>query len=134
MRLTGRELRFIGVELDGISGRIAKALHPTQDIRIENFHDTRLPEGSVDAVLGNVPFADLKLAYRGPKTCSLHDFFFAKSIDALKPGGVLAARSPATLRSINRMPLSASTLAPARILSERFVCLPTPLNVKARQS
>jgi N12 class adenine-specific DNA methylase len=81
--------RFIGIELDSISGRIARALHPNHDIRIENFRDTRLPEGSIDAAIGNVPFADLKLDYRGQKL-SLHDFFFAKSVDALKPGGVLA--------------------------------------------
>ena len=81
--------RFIGVELDSISGRIAKALHPDQDIRIENFRDTKLPEDRIDAVIGNVPFADLKLDYHGQKL-SLHDYFFAKSIDALKPGGVLA--------------------------------------------
>ena len=82
-------MRFIGVELDSISGRIARALHPDQDIRIESFADTRLPEDRIDAVIGNVPFADLKLDYRGQKL-SLHDFFFAKSIDALKPGGILA--------------------------------------------
>ncbi|MGE4003800.1 MAG: hypothetical protein AB7I48_26735, partial [Planctomycetaceae bacterium] len=80
--------RFIGVELDSISGRIAKAIHPDQDIRIENFRDTRLPEDRIDAAIGNVPFADLKLDYHGQKL-SLHDFFFAKSIDALKPGGVM---------------------------------------------
>ena len=82
-------MRFIGVEMDRVSGHIAKALYPDQDIRIENFRDTRLPEASLDAVIGNVPFADLKLDYRGQKL-SLHDFFFAKSIDALKPAGVLA--------------------------------------------
>jgi len=81
--------RFIGVEMDSISGRIAKALHPGQDIRIENFRDTKLPEDRIDAVVGNVPFADVKLDYRGQKL-SLHDYFFAKSIDALKPGGVMA--------------------------------------------
>jgi N12 class adenine-specific DNA methylase len=81
--------RFIGVELDSISGRIARALHPEHDIRIENFRDTKLPEDRIGAVIGNVPFADLKLDYRGQKL-SLHDFFFAKSVDALKPGGVLA--------------------------------------------
>lgn len=80
---------FIGVELDSISGRIAKALHPEHDIRIENFRDTKLPEGRIDAVIGNVPFADLKLDYRGQKL-SLHDYFFAKSVESLKPGGVLA--------------------------------------------
>jgi N12 class adenine-specific DNA methylase len=82
-------MRFIGVELDSISGRIARALYPGHDIRIENFRDTKLPEGSIDAVIGNVPFADVKLDYRGQKL-SLHDYCFAKSIDALKPGGVLA--------------------------------------------
>ena len=82
-------IRYIGVEMDSISGRIARAPHPEQDIRIENFRDTKLPEGRIDAVVGNVPFADLKLDYNGQKL-SLHDFFFAKSIDALKPGGVLA--------------------------------------------
>ena len=81
--------RFIGVEMDSISGRIAKRLHPEHDIRIENFRDTKLPEDRIDAVIGNVPFADLKLDYQGQKL-SLHDYFFAKSIDALKPGGVLA--------------------------------------------
>jgi N12 class adenine-specific DNA methylase/trans-aconitate methyltransferase len=81
--------RFIGVELDSISGRIAKALHPIQDIRIESFRDTKLPKDQIDAVVGNVPFADVKLDYQGQKL-SLHDYFFAKSIDALKPGGVLA--------------------------------------------
>ena len=82
-------MRFIGVELDTTSGRIARALHPGHDIRIENFRDTQLPEGRIDAVIGNVPFADVKLDYRGQRQ-SLHDFFFAKSLDALKPGGVLA--------------------------------------------
>ncbi len=81
--------RFIGVELDSISGRIARAIHPEHDIRIESFRDTKLPENRIDAVIGNVPFADLKLDYQGQKL-SLHDYFFAKSIDALKPGGVLA--------------------------------------------
>ncbi len=89
MSLAPDGTRFIGVELDLISGRIAQALHPGHDIRIENFRDTRLAEESIDAVIGNVPFADVKLEHRGQKL-SLHDFFFAKSIDALKPGGVLA--------------------------------------------
>ena len=72
-----------------ISGRIARALHPGHDIRIENFRDTKLPEGSLDAVIGNPPFADVRLDYRGQKL-PLHDFFIAKSLDALKPGGILA--------------------------------------------
>jgi N12 class adenine-specific DNA methylase len=89
MRYGDPQARFIGIELDSISGRIAKALHPSQDIRIESFSDTKLPEDHIDAVVGNVPFADLKLDYQGKKL-SLHDYFFAKAIDALKPGGVMA--------------------------------------------
>jgi SAM-dependent methyltransferase len=80
-------LRFIGVELDSVSGRIARVLHPGQDIRIENFRDSSLPE--IDAAVGNVPFADVKLDHRGHRF-SLHDYFFAKSVDSLRPGGVLA--------------------------------------------
>ena len=81
--------RFIGVELDSISGRIARAIHPEHDIRIESFRDSKLPENRIDAVVGNVPFADLKLDHHGQKL-ALHDYFFAKSVDSLKSGGVLA--------------------------------------------
>ena len=84
-----KAMRFIGIELDSLSGRIARALHPGHDIRIENFRDTRLPENRIDAVIGNVPFADIRLDYGGQKL-ALHDFFMAKSLDALKPGGILA--------------------------------------------
>ncbi|HEX7379312.1 MAG TPA: hypothetical protein VF278_19475, partial [Pirellulales bacterium] len=82
-------MRFIGVEMDSLSGRIARVIHPEADIRIEDFRDTKLPENKIDAVVGNVPFADVKIDYAGQKL-ALHDFFFCKSIDALKPGGVLA--------------------------------------------
>lgn len=81
--------RFIGVELDSLSARIAKALYPQHDIRQENFRDTHLADGSLDAVVGNVPFADVKMDHRGTKY-SLHDYFFAKSVDALRSGGILA--------------------------------------------
>jgi N12 class adenine-specific DNA methylase len=79
--------RYIGVELDSISGRIAQTLHPQADIRIESFRDSKLPP--LDAVIGNVPFADIKLDFHGERL-SLHDFFIAKSVESLKPGGVLA--------------------------------------------
>lgn len=89
MALAPAGMKFLGVELDRVSGRIARALHPGHDIRIENFRDTRLPEGSFDAVIGNPPFADVKFEHAGMRL-SLHDFFVAKSLDALKPGGILA--------------------------------------------
>ena len=81
-------MRFIGVEMDSVSARLARLLHPGHDIRLENFRDTRLPENRIDAVIGNVPFADVKYEHGGQRF-SLHDFFFAKSIDALKVGGAL---------------------------------------------
>lgn len=80
---------FIGVEMDRLSGRIARARFPEHDIRIENFRDSRLPVGGLDAAIGNVPFSALKLDYQGQQL-SLHDYFFAKSLDALKPYGILA--------------------------------------------
>jgi len=89
LALAPAAMRFIGVELDRLSGRIARALHPSHDIRIEHFRDTHLPEGLLDAVIGNVPFADLTLEYAGARL-SLHEFFLAKSLTALKAGGVLA--------------------------------------------
>lgn len=89
LRFAPETMRFVGVELDSLSGRIAQALFPQHEIRIESFRDTRIPEGSVDAVIGNPPFADLKFEHNGERF-SLHDYFFAKSLDALKPGGVLA--------------------------------------------
>ena len=60
-------MRFIGVELDSISGRIAQALYPQHDIRMESFADTKLPEGSIDAVIGNPPFADVRLHLPRPE-------------------------------------------------------------------
>jgi N12 class adenine-specific DNA methylase len=84
-----RGMHFIGVELDSLSGRVARARFPGHDIRIENFRDTKLPDGVIDAVIGNPPFADVKLDHRGERY-SLHDYFLVKALDALKPGGVLA--------------------------------------------
>ena len=74
--------RYIGVEQDSISGRIARVRHPDQDIRIENFGDSKLPV--LDAVIGNVPFADVRLDYHGQKF-ALHDYFLAKSVGSLAP-------------------------------------------------
>jgi hypothetical protein len=53
--------------MDSLSGRIARALYPDQDIRIEDFRDTRLPAHRIDAVIGNVPFSDEKRTYDGTR-------------------------------------------------------------------
>jgi N12 class adenine-specific DNA methylase len=82
-------MHFIGVELDSLSGRIARALFPQHEIRIEGFQETRLPERGIDAVIGNPPFADVRMEHNGTRF-ALHDFFFAKGLDAVRLGGVLA--------------------------------------------
>ena len=122
--------RFIGVELDSISGRIARVLHPAADIRIENFRDTRLPP--LDAVIGNVPFADLKLDFHGRKL----PFTIFLSPRASTPSNPAAywPLSPAISPSTSRTPPSAS-ISPARPISwARSACRPTPSNAKARRS
>ncbi|MFO0890977.1 MAG: DEAD/DEAH box helicase family protein [Isosphaeraceae bacterium] len=89
LKYAPRAMHFIGVELDTLSGRIARALFPQHEIRIESFKETRLSERGVDAVIGNPPFADVRMEYDGIKF-ALHDYFFAKGLDAVRPGGVLA--------------------------------------------
>ena len=66
-------VRFTGIEMDSLPGRIARAINPDADIRIENYRDTRLPSG-IEAVVGNVPFADITLDHAGHRF-SLHDYF-----------------------------------------------------------
>jgi N12 class adenine-specific DNA methylase/predicted RNA methylase len=124
--------RFIGVEKDSLSGRIARALHPKADIRIESYADTRLPAGSIDAVIGNPPFGDVPLPYRGMKL-PLHDYFVVKSLDALKPGGILAVvTSHYTLDKLNAaaretMAERADFLGAIRLPSDAFSNEGTPV-------
>lgn len=82
-------MRFTGVEKEILSGRIAQALYPEQDIRIEPFQKTALPAGSIDVAVGNVPFSDLSLKWQDQKL-ALHEYFFAKALDSLHDGGILA--------------------------------------------
>ena len=89
MGLAPAEMRFTGVEQEQLSGRIARLLYPAADIRIEPFQKAKLPTGGIDAVVGNVPFANLTLKW-GAQKLSLHDYFFAKSLESLHAGGVLA--------------------------------------------
>ena len=89
MALAPDGMQFKGIEQDHISGRIAKALYPQHTLRVEPFEQTTLPHNSIDAAIGNPPYADVKLPY-WDTSLSLHEFFIAKSIDLLKPGGVLA--------------------------------------------
>ena len=81
-----------GIEIDSISGRIAKKLYPEADIAINGFEKIKLAKGSFDLAVGNVPFGnhgvnDKTKAYSG---LLIHDYFFAKSLDSIRSGGVVA--------------------------------------------
>lgn len=84
--------KFYGVELDSISGRIGKLLYPQSDIQIKGFEETSFSNNFFDAVIGNVPFGEYKLNDReyNKNNFLIHDYFFAKSIDKVRNGGVIA--------------------------------------------
>jgi N12 class adenine-specific DNA methylase len=86
--------RRTGVELDDITARIAKQLYPDAAIFAKGFEETVLPDNFFDAVIGNIPFGNYPVhdpAYRhSPVTRTIHDYFLAKSLDKLRPGGVMA--------------------------------------------
>ena len=84
--------KLYGVELDSITGRIAKQLYPNADITISGFERTDQPDSFFDLAVGNVPFGGFKLAdHRYNKYAfQIHDYFFAKSLDKVRPGGLIA--------------------------------------------
>lgn len=84
--------KFYGVELDSVSGRIGKLLYPESDIQIKGFEETSFSNNFFDAVIGNVPFGEYKVNDREYKKNNflIHDYFFAKSIDKVRNGGVIA--------------------------------------------
>lgn len=87
-----RESALYGVELDSVSGRIAKYLHPSANIQVKGFESTEFSDNSFDIVIGNVPFGDFKVydpRYK-KKKLKIHDYFVTKSLDLLRPGGILA--------------------------------------------
>lgn len=79
-----------GVEIDFISGRIAKQLYPDADIQITGFENTNFQNSSFDVAVGNVPFGDLNFPDKQYGTTKLHDFFFAQTLDKVKEGGIVA--------------------------------------------
>lgn len=80
------------VELDRVTGQIAKYLYPNNDVRIEGFQDANIPDGFMDVAIGNVPFGNYGVvdrAYPNRMTKSIHNYFFAKSLDKVRNGGIV---------------------------------------------
>ena len=80
-----------GVEIDSLTGRLAKQLYPKANIAIEGFEKTNLPDDHFDVVLGNVPFGEIRVndsRYNAQKFL-IHDYFFAKALDKVRAGGVV---------------------------------------------
>ena len=80
------------VELDGITGLIAKYLYPNADMRIQGFEKANIPNDFMDVAIGNVPFGNYSIAdktYPKKVTSAIHNYFFAKSLDKVRPGGIV---------------------------------------------
>ena len=84
--------KLYGIELDSISGRIAKQLYQKADIRVEGYEKSELPDSFFDIAIGNVPFGDFKLndSRYDKNNFLIHDYFFAKTLDKVRPGGIIA--------------------------------------------
>jgi N12 class adenine-specific DNA methylase/adenine-specific DNA methylase len=87
-----RESKIYGVEIDPISAGIAQQLYQKTSIAAQPFEEASLPDSFFDCVIGNVPFGDFKVADKRYDKYNflIHDYFFAKSLDKLRPGGVMA--------------------------------------------
>lgn len=86
------DAKFYGVELDNISGRIAQQLYQKNSIAVQGFENTTLPDSFFDAAIGNVPFGQFKVPDKryDKQNFLIHDYFFARTLDKVRPGGVIA--------------------------------------------
>ena len=84
--------KLYGVELDSITGRIAKQLYQNADIKVMGYEKTNLPDSFYDVAIGNVPFGDFAVVDKryDKNKFMIHDYFFAKTLDKVRPGGIIA--------------------------------------------
>ena len=89
---TMRESHLYGVELDSLTGRIARLLYPKANITVDGYEKTTFPNDFFDAAVGNVPFGQYKVADKKYDKYNflIHDYFFGKTLDQVRPGGVIA--------------------------------------------
>ena len=99
-----KDSQLTGVELDSISGRIARKLYPNADIKITGYENTKFADNSFDCAVGNVPFGDYSLHDKryDKDHLPIHDYFFVKTLDKVRPGGIVAfVTSKGTLDKAN---------------------------------
>ena len=99
-----RGSRLYGVEKDSVSGRIAELLYPDAKIKVSGFEETQFPDNFFDVAVGNIPFGDFKLYDKkyAKHNFRIHDYFFAKALDKVRPGGIVAfVTSKGTLDKAN---------------------------------
>ena len=84
--------KVYGVELDSISGRIAKQLYQDSDITVDGYENVNMPDSFFDVAIGNVPFGDFKVFDRryDKNKWRIHDYFFGATLDKVRPGGIVA--------------------------------------------
>ena len=89
---TMRESHLYGVELDSLTGRIARLIYPKANITVDGYEKTAFPNDFFDAAVGNVPFGQYKVADKKYDKYNflIHDYFFGKTLDQVRPGGVIA--------------------------------------------
>ena len=90
--LSSKVNSWTAVELDSITGHIAKYLYPNADVRIQGFEAANLPDNYMDVAIGNVPFGNYGItdsAYPKRVTKAIHNYFFAKALDKVRPGGIV---------------------------------------------
>lgn len=86
-----KNARLYGVELDSITGRIAGLLYPGTDIKVTGYEQTQMPDAFFDVAVGNVPFGNYPVMdKRYRQKFHIHDYFFAKTLDQVRPGGIVA--------------------------------------------
>lgn len=87
-----KKCKMYGIEIDGISGRIARQLYQKNTIAVKGFEEIELPDSFFDVAVGNVPFGDYKLYDKryDKNKFQVHDYFFAKALDKVRPNGVIA--------------------------------------------
>ncbi len=118
------ESKVYGVELDSISGRIASQLYQNSSISVNGFEKVQMPDSFFDVAIGNVPFGDFKVRDKryDKNHWLIHDYFFGKTLDKVRPGGIVGRLLPPKAPWIRKTPLSASIWRREPTLSARSDC------------